>query len=68
MTKATVLMTTFNDNIGAGLQVQIFSPLSSRQKNGRVQAGMIQEKLRGLHLVPKANRRSLASMQLEQGY
>jgi hypothetical protein len=37
-------------------------------KNGRVQAGMVQEELRVLHLVPKANRRRLASRQLGQGY
>jgi len=32
--------------IGAGLQVQRFSPLSSRQEHGSVQAGMVQEELR----------------------
>jgi hypothetical protein len=40
--------------IGAGLKVQRFSPLS-RQKHGSVQAGMVQEELRVLHLQLKAN-------------
>jgi hypothetical protein len=35
--------------IGAGLQVQKFSPLSSRWEHGSVQAGMVQEELRVLH-------------------
>ena len=34
----------------AGLQVQRFSPLSSRQEHGSIQAGMVQEELRDLHL------------------
>jgi hypothetical protein len=38
MTKETLIRTTFN---GVGLQVQRFSPLSSRQENGSVQAGMV---------------------------
>jgi len=49
---------------GAGLQVQRFSPLSSRQEHGSVQAGMVQEELRVLHLHLKATRRRLASRQL----
>jgi len=36
--------------IGAGLQVQRFSPLSSRQEHGSIQAGTVQEELRVLHL------------------
>ena len=36
--------------IGAALQVQRFSLLSSRQGHDRIQAGMVQEKLRFLHL------------------
>jgi hypothetical protein len=36
--------------IGAGLQVQRFSPLSSRQEHGSIQAGMVQVELRVLHL------------------
>ena len=39
--------------MGAGLQVQGFSPLSSRQEHGSIQAGMAQEELRVLHLYPK---------------
>jgi len=35
---------------GAGLQVQRFSPLSSRWEHGSIQAGMVQEELRVLHL------------------
>ena len=50
--------------IGAGLQVQRFSPLSSRWEHGSVQAGMVQEELKVLYLVPKANRRILASRAL----
>jgi len=29
--------------LGAGLQVQRFNPLSSRQEHGSIQAGMVQE-------------------------
>ena len=50
--------------IGAGLQVQRFSPLSSRQEHGSIQAGMVQEELRVLHLHLKAASRILASRQL----
>jgi hypothetical protein len=50
--------------IGAGLQVQRFSPLSSRQEQGSVQAGMVQEELRVLCLHLKAASRMLASRQL----
>jgi hypothetical protein len=32
--------------IGAGLQVQRFSPLSSRWEHGSIQAGVVQEELR----------------------
>jgi hypothetical protein len=56
MTKATL--------IGAGLQVQRFSLLSSRQEHGSIQAGMVQEELKVLHLLLKAASRILASMQL----
>jgi hypothetical protein len=34
----------------AGLQVQRFSSLSSRQEHGNIRAGMVQEELRVLHL------------------
>ena len=40
--------------IGAALQVQKFSPVSSRQEHGSIQAGMVQEKLSVLHLYLKA--------------
>jgi len=52
--------------VGAGLQVQGFGPLSSRQEHGSIQAGMAKEELRIQHLVPKANRR-LASRKLGGG-
>jgi hypothetical protein len=46
--------------IGAGLQVQRFSPLSSRWDHNSVQAGTVLEKeLIVLHLDLKATRRSL---------
>jgi hypothetical protein len=54
--------------IGAGLQVQRFSPLSSRQEHGSIQADMRLEELRIPPLVLKAARRRLASRQLGQGY
>jgi hypothetical protein len=47
---------------GVGLQVQRFSPLLSKQEHGSIQAGMVQEELRVLHL--KAASRILASRQL----
>jgi hypothetical protein len=50
--------------IEAGLQVQRFSPLSS-QEHGSIQAGMVQEELRDLHLHLKAASRILTSRQLE---
>jgi hypothetical protein len=50
--------------IGAGLQVQRFSPLSSKQEHGSIQAGMVQEELRVLHLHLKASSRILTSRQL----
>jgi hypothetical protein len=51
--------------IGARLQIQNFSPLSSRWEHGSIQAGMVQEELRVLHLHLKAARRRLAPMWLE---
>jgi hypothetical protein len=62
MTKATLIK-----DIGAGLQVQRFSPLSSRQEHSSIQAGLVQEELRVLHLYLKASKRRLASRQLELG-
>jgi hypothetical protein len=47
-----------------GLQVQRFSPLSSRREHGSIQAGMVQEELRVLHLKMKTASRILASRQL----
>jgi hypothetical protein len=52
-----------NSIIGAGLQVQRFSPLSSRQEHGSIQAGMVQEGLRVLHLHLKTASRRLTSRQ-----
>ena len=55
--------------IGAGLQVERFSWLSSRQKHGSIQAGVVQEELRILHLYqgsqeqtehPQASRRKIS--------
>jgi hypothetical protein len=54
--------------IGAGLQVQRFSPLSSsRWEHGSIQAGMAQEELRILCLHPKAASGRLTSRQLGWG-
>jgi hypothetical protein len=62
MTKASLLKQNL---IGAGLQVQRFSSLSSRWEHGSVQAGMAQAELRVLHLHPKAASGRLTSRQLE---
>jgi hypothetical protein len=43
--------------LGDNLQIQKFSILSSRQEHGSVQAGMMWETLRVLHLVTEANRK-----------
>jgi hypothetical protein len=53
--------------LGAGLQVQRFSPLSSRWEHGSIQAGMVQEELRVLCLHPKAASGRLTSRQLGWG-
>jgi len=50
--------------IGAGLQVQRFSPLSSRQEHDSIEADVWLEELRVLLLVPKAARGRLAFKQL----
>jgi hypothetical protein len=47
------------DSIEAGLQVQRFSPVSSRWEHGSVQAGMVQPELRDLDLYLKAASRIL---------
>jgi hypothetical protein len=46
------------------LKVQRFSPSSSRQEYGSIQAGIVQEELRVLHPYLKAASRILASRQL----
>jgi len=63
MTKAT-LIRTFN---GGWLTVQRFSPVSSRQEHVDIQAGIVQEELRLLHLHLKAASRILASRKLGWG-
>ena len=50
--------------IGVGLQVQRFSPVSSRQEHGSVWAGMVQADMRVVHLYLKAVSRMLAFNQL----
>ena len=50
--------------IEAGLQVQRFIPLSPRQEHGSIQADMVQEQLRVLHLHLKAASGRLTSRQL----
>jgi hypothetical protein len=45
--------------IGAGLQVQRFSPLSPRQEHGSLQAGIVRKELRVLHFDQKTSRRRL---------
>jgi hypothetical protein len=47
--------------IGAGLQVQRFSPLSSRWEQGSIQAGMVQAELTVLCLHLKATSGRLTS-------
>ena len=63
MTQATFMSTTLN---AAGSQVQKFTPASSRQEHGIVQAGMVQEP-RILHPHLKAASRILTSRQLGEG-
>jgi hypothetical protein len=45
MTKASLIKKKNKHLIGAGLQVQRFSPLSSRWEHGSIQAGMAQGEL-----------------------
>ena len=59
MTKATLI--NLGHLIGADLQVQRFSLLSSRWEYGSIQAGMDQEELKVLYLHLKATRRRLSS-------
>jgi hypothetical protein len=60
MTKATLIRTTFNWGWLTGSEIQA---LSSRREHGSIQAGMVQEELRVLHLHLKAASRILASRQ-----
>jgi hypothetical protein len=62
MTKASLIKK--QHLIGAGLQVQRFSPLSSRWEHDSIQAGMEQAELRVLRLHPKAASGRLTSRQL----
>jgi hypothetical protein len=64
MTKTTLIRTTFNWGYFTGSEVQRFSPFLSRPEHGSIQAGMVQEELRILHLHLKAARRTLASRPL----
>jgi hypothetical protein len=69
MTKASLIKTNKQTNkkkhlIGASLQVQRFSPLSSMWEHGSIQAVMVQAELRVLHLQPKATSGRLTSNQL----
>jgi hypothetical protein len=53
--------------IGTGLQVQRFNPVSSMWEHGNIQAGIMQEELRVLHLHLKAASGRLTSRQLGLG-
>jgi hypothetical protein len=63
MTKPTLIRTPFN---WGWLQVQRFSPLSSRQEHGSIQTGMVQEELRVLHLHLQASSRILLPSSSEE--
>jgi hypothetical protein len=54
MAKASLIRTTF---IWGWLTSQRLSSLSSRQEHGSIQAGMVQEELRVLHLHLQATKR-----------
>ena len=60
MTKATLIRTTFNWGWLTGSEVQF----SIIKEHGIIQAGMVQEELRVLHLHLKAASRILTSRQL----
>jgi hypothetical protein len=66
MTKASLIKNkqTNKHLLGAGLEVQRFSPLSSRWEHGSIQEGMWQAELRVLCLHPKAATGRLTSRQL----
>jgi hypothetical protein len=61
MTKASLRRTAFNWDWLRGSEVQ---SITSRQEHGSIQAGMVQEELRVLHLLLKASSRILTSRQL----
>ena len=61
MTKATLIRTTVNWGWLTGSEVQ---PIIIKGKHGSIQAGMVQEELRVLHLHLKAATRILVSRQL----
>ena len=63
MTKATLMRTTFNWGLLIGSEVQSII----MWEHGSIQAGMVQEELRGLHLYLKAASRILSSAQLGCG-
>jgi hypothetical protein len=52
---------------GAVLQVQRFSKLSSRREHDSIQADMVLEELRVLHLDPKAGRRRVSAGSWKEG-
>jgi hypothetical protein len=52
MTKASLIKNK-QHLIGAGLQVQRFSPLSSRWEHGSIQVGMAQAELRVLTFIQR---------------
>jgi hypothetical protein len=62
MTKATLMKTTFNWGWLTGSEVQ---SIIIKAEHGSIQAGMVQEELRVLHLHLKADRRRLASRILD---
>jgi hypothetical protein len=55
MTKASLIKRKQQQQhlIGAGLQIQRFSPLPSRWEHGSIQAGMVQEELRVLLFIQR---------------
>jgi hypothetical protein len=62
MTKATLVGTTFN--WGCLIDSEVQSIMIKVETHDSIQAGMVQEELRGLHLHLKAATRILASRQL----
>ena len=64
--KAVTKKSSYNRKhlIGAGLQFQRFSPLSSRWEQGSIHADIVQKQLRILHLQLEAASGRLTSRQL----